>query len=39
LDGRGRVMWQDISYEPFDKAEWLLGEAQRLKAFWNRDER
>jgi peroxiredoxin/tetratricopeptide (TPR) repeat protein len=33
IDGRGRVMWQDISYEPFDKAEWLLGEARRLKAF------
>lgn len=31
LDGAGRVMWQDISYEPFDKAEWLLGEARRLK--------
>jgi peroxiredoxin len=36
LDGRGRVIWQDISYEPFEKADWLLGEAQRLKKFWDR---
>jgi peroxiredoxin len=30
LDGAGRVRWQDISYEPFMDAEFLLGESQRL---------
>jgi peroxiredoxin len=30
IDGLGRVRWQDISYEPFMDAEFLLGEAKRL---------
>jgi peroxiredoxin len=30
IDGRGRVRWQDISYEPFMDAEFLLTESQRL---------
>ena len=30
VDGEGRVRWQDVSYEPFMHAEWLLQECQRL---------
>lgn len=30
VDGDGKVRWQDVSYEPFMHAEWLLGECQRL---------
>jgi peroxiredoxin len=30
VDGSGLVRWQNISYEPFRDAEWLLGEAKRL---------
>jgi peroxiredoxin len=30
VDGAGFVRWQNISYEPFRDADWLLGEAQRL---------
>jgi peroxiredoxin len=30
IDGSGRVRWQDISYEPFTQAEFLLTEAKRL---------
>ncbi len=30
IDGNNRVRWQDISHEPFTKAEFLLEEAQRL---------
>ena len=30
VDAEGKVRWQDISYEPFTKIEWLLGESQRL---------
>jgi len=30
IDGAGRIRWQDISYEPFMEAEFLLEEAQRL---------
>ena len=30
VDGRGRVRWQDISYEPFMDWEFLLGESRRL---------
>ena len=32
IDSRGRVRWQDISYEPFMDAEFLLKEADRLLA-------
>lgn len=30
IDSRGRVRWQDISYEPFMDVEFLLEESQRL---------
>jgi peroxiredoxin len=30
IDGSGRIRWQDISYEPFNDADFLLKEAQRL---------
>ena len=32
VDGEGKVRWQDVSYEPFMHAEWLLEECQRLLA-------
>ena len=32
IDGKGRVRWQDISYEPFMDHAFLLKEAQRLLA-------
>jgi peroxiredoxin len=30
IDGQGLVRWQDIGYEPFMEADFLLAEAQRL---------
>ncbi|HUF62610.1 MAG TPA: redoxin domain-containing protein [Verrucomicrobiales bacterium] len=30
IDGQGLIRWQDIGYEPFMEAEWLLGECRRL---------
>jgi alkyl hydroperoxide reductase subunit AhpC len=30
IDAAGLVRWQDISYEPFRDAKWLLGESKRL---------
>ncbi|HEX5175593.1 MAG TPA: peroxiredoxin family protein, partial [Chthoniobacteraceae bacterium] len=30
VDGAGRLRWQNISYQPFRDASWLLGEAKRL---------
>jgi peroxiredoxin len=30
VDGSGRVLWQDISFEPFTNARFLLKESQRL---------
>lgn len=30
IDGDGRIRWQDISYEPFMDAEFVLQESQRL---------
>ena len=30
VDGLGRVRWQDVSFEPFTKLDWLLGECKRL---------
>jgi peroxiredoxin len=30
IDGEGNVRWQDISYEPFSDAQFLLKEAKRL---------
>lgn len=32
IDGKGRVRWQDISYQPFKEPRFLLGEAKRLLA-------
>lgn len=30
IDGEGRIRWQDISYQAFRDAKWLLGESKRL---------
>ena len=30
LDSKGRIRWQDISYEPFTDVDFLLGESARL---------
>ena len=30
IDGRGRIRWQDISYEPFMDVDFLLEESKRL---------
>ncbi|MDG2223479.1 MAG: redoxin domain-containing protein [Rubripirellula sp.] len=30
IDGRGRIRWQDISYEPFMDVDFLLKESKRL---------
>ncbi|EDY17030.1 alkyl hydroperoxide reductase/ Thiol specific antioxidant/ Mal allergen [Chthoniobacter flavus Ellin428] len=30
IDGNGQVRWQNISFQPFSDAKWLLGEAKRL---------
>jgi hypothetical protein len=32
IDGKGRVRWQEISYEPFMDAKFLLEESKRLLA-------
>jgi len=32
VDGAGRVRWQDISFEPFMDANFVLTEGQRLIA-------
>ena len=32
IDHRGKVRWQDISYEPFNDADFLLRESKRLLA-------
>lgn len=32
IDARGKVRWQDISYEPFTQLEFLLAESRRLLA-------
>ncbi len=34
LDGRGRILWQDIGPEPFTDATFVLNEAQRLLGLW-----
>ncbi|HEX3871345.1 MAG TPA: peroxiredoxin family protein, partial [Pirellulales bacterium] len=34
LDGRGRIVWQDIGPEPFTDAAFVLGETKRLLALW-----
>ena len=33
IDGAGCVRWQDISFQPFKDAKWLLGECKRLLSF------
>ncbi|MCP3920283.1 MAG: redoxin domain-containing protein [bacterium] len=30
IDGRGRVRWQDVSFEPFTDTDFLLAESKRL---------
>ena len=32
VDGKGRVRWQDLSFEPFMDMEWLVRESKRLLA-------
>ncbi len=32
IDTDGQVRWQDISYQPFTQAKWLLAESKRLLA-------
>lgn len=32
VDGGGRLRWQDVSFEPFTKVDWLLAECSRLLA-------
>jgi peroxiredoxin/tetratricopeptide (TPR) repeat protein len=32
VDGDGKVRWQDVSFEPFTRVDWLLAEARRLLA-------
>ena len=32
VDGTGKIRWQDVSYEPFMHASWLLEESERLLA-------
>ena len=32
IDGKGKIRWQDISYEPFTAVDFLLEEAERLLA-------
>ena len=39
IDGEGRIRWQDISYEPFNDADFLLEEAKRLLGGSNRRRR
>jgi peroxiredoxin len=34
LDGQGRVLWQDISAEPFKDVPFLLKESKRLLELW-----
>jgi alkyl hydroperoxide reductase subunit AhpC len=34
VDGRGRILWQDISTVPFEDSAWLLAECQRLLKAW-----
>jgi peroxiredoxin len=38
IDGKGRIRWQDISFEPFMEHEFLLDEAKRLLADELNDE-
>ncbi len=33
IDGKGRIRWQDVSFEPFMDHEFLLEESQRLLKF------
>ncbi len=34
VDGRGRILWQDVSARPFEDSDWLLAECTRLLAAW-----
>ena len=35
VDGKGRVLWRDVSVRPFEDSAWLLAECQRLLAAWH----
>lgn len=34
VDGKGRILWQDISERPFEQSDWLLAECKRLIDAW-----
>lgn len=34
VDGKGRILWQDISKRPFEESDWLLEESRRLLKAW-----
>ncbi len=37
IDGRGKIRWQDVGYEPFTDVEFLLAESRRLlEAEWSK---
>ena len=38
IDGDGFVRWQNISYQPFRDAAWLLGESKRLLTVPSKDD-
>ncbi len=35
VDAKGRILWQDISSQPFMETDFLLAECKRLLAVWN----
>tara|TARA_R110002094_G_scaffold10233_10_gene19973 strand:+ start:1047 stop:2342 length:1296 start_codon:yes stop_codon:yes gene_type:complete len=34
VDGKGRILWQDVSLRPFEESDWLLAECKRLLGAW-----
>ena len=38
IDTQGRIRWQDVSYEPFMEADFLLKESKRLLQFSDKQE-
>lgn len=34
IDGKGRILWQDVSLRPFEESDWLLAESKRLLKGW-----
>lgn len=35
VDGKGRILWQDVSLRPFEESDWLLAESKRLLEAWS----